>query len=254
MSPSIQSDALFVGQPTLHFDTLPSSNDYLKTLVAKGKSVEGLTVQCDYQTLGRGQIGNSWQSNAGENLLFSVYLTPKGLSASDYFYLNMSVCLAVIDALNYLAPGFVIKWPNDVLYDKKKVAGILIESTITSANVQSSIIGIGLNVNQQNFVQTGGFEPGSLRTILGQQMDRQYILKILLKSIEVRYLQLRRDFNTLKTDYHQFLYGHQQSVKAKVNDKVGELKILQILKDGQLKAEFDGLVRNFVFKELSFLP
>src|SRR5690606_24490611 len=104
----------------LHFDVLTSTNDHLKTIISEGKSAEGLLVTTDYQTSGRGQIGNAWQSEEGKNLLMSVYLRPTFLRASHFFNLNMSVCLAVADALNELHPGFQVKWPNDILFDRKK--------------------------------------------------------------------------------------------------------------------------------------
>ncbi len=184
MSYTIESDSLFIGQQRLHIDTLHSTNDHLKTIITRGESAEGLTVTTEYQTSGRGQIGNSWESNEGENLLMSVYLTPKFLSAGHYFYLNMSVCLAVVDALNFLLPGFQIKWPNDILFDGTKVAGILIESTISGAVVQSCIIGVGLNVKTK-----GSLRPRVVFAAIAEKHHwkwdrREYVLRIVLKSME----------------------------------------------------------------------
>ena len=123
-------ETLFIGHQRLHFDELPSTNDHLKKLIDKGGHTEGMVVSTDYQTSGRGQIGNRWESEPGKNLLFSVFLKPLTLNARHFFYFNMSVCLAVADALNELAPGFKIKWPNDILFNGKKISGILIENTI----------------------------------------------------------------------------------------------------------------------------
>ncbi len=252
MSYTIESDSLFIGQQRLHIDTLHSTNDHLKTIITRGESAEGLTVTTEYQTSGRGQIGNSWESNEGENLLMSVYLTPKFLSAGHYFYLNMSVCLAVVDALNFLLPGFQIKWPNDILFDGTKVAGILIESTISAAVVQSCIIGVGLNVNQRQFKAKGGFAANSLRNIIGNEIDREYVLRIVLKSMEARYLQLRQRLGLLRSDYFNALYGYRQKVRAVVNGTPVDAVITDVLADGQLVVLINGREQKFRFKEISF--
>lgn len=252
MSYTIQSESMFIGQQRLHFDVLHSTNDHLKTIIAKGESAEGLTVTTDNQTSGRGQIGNTWESNDGENLLMSVYLTPKFLSASHYFYLNMSVCLAVVDALNYILPGFQIKWPNDILFDRTKVAGILIESTISSGAVQSCVVGVGINVNQRQFKANNSFQPNSLRNILGNEVDREYVLRLVLKSLEARYLQLRQRSDLLRTDYFNVLYGYRQKVPAILNGKLVNTIITNVLADGQLIASTNGMEQKFLFKEISF--
>ncbi len=249
---TIKTDSLFIGRQRLHYDSLPSTNDQLKTIIAGGKSVEGLTVTTEYQTSGRGQIGNTWESNEGENLLMSVYLTPKFLSASHFFYLNMSVCLAVVDALNYILPGFRIKWPNDILFDGTKVAGILIESTISSGVVQSCVAGIGLNINQRQFACKGSFTPGSLRNILGNEVDKDYVLNLVLKSLEARYLQLRQGSGLLRADYFNELYGYRQKVKAIIDGKPVEARITDVLADGQLVIDIAGKERKFLFKEIAF--
>ncbi len=252
MSLTIESDSMFIGQQRLHVDVLHSTNDHLKTVIAKGESAEGLTVTTEYQTSGRGQIGNTWESNEGENLLMSVYLTPKFLSANHYFYLNMSVCLAVVDALNYIMPGFQIKWPNDILFDRTKVAGILIESTISAGAVQSCVIGIGVNVNQRQFKAKSNFAANSLRNILGNEVDREYVLRIVLKSLEARYLQLRQRSDFLRSDYFNVLYGYRQKVPAIVNGKPVAALITDVLADGQLVVMVDGCQQKFLFKEISF--
>jgi BirA family biotin operon repressor/biotin-[acetyl-CoA-carboxylase] ligase len=249
---TIESDSLFIGQQLLHFDVLHSTNDHLKNLVAKGGCKEGLTVTTDYQTSGRGQIGNSWESEEGNNLLMSVYLAPKFLPASQFFYLNMSVCLAVVDALNYITPGFQVKWPNDILFDKTKVAGILIESTIAGGVVQSCVAGVGININQSKFVTKGNFSPGSLRQILGNALDKGYVQKIVLKSLEARYLQLRQRPSILRQDYFDVLYGYKQPVPVIIDSKPDNAVITDVMADGQLVVLVNRTERRFLFKEISF--
>lgn len=254
MSINLQSDPLFVGQQSLHFDELPSTNDYLKKLVSEQDPPEGFLVSTKYQTSGRGQIGNRWESQSGKNLLMSVYLKPAFLSAQHFFYLNMSVCLAVADALNFLLPGFQVKWPNDILFDQKKVAGMLIESTIGSKVVQNCVVGIGINVNQTEFKTSKGFVPTSLNKILGKEMNTEYLLKVVLKSLESRYLKLRRGFDLLLEDYFNVLYGYNQMVKARVGGETVDVTIREVQPGGLLVTEIKGEQRVFDFKEIRFLP
>lgn len=183
----------------------------------------------------------------------SVYLKPQFLAASHFFYLNMSVCLAVTDAFNFLLPGFQVKWPNDILFDKKKVAGILIESTIAAGGVQNCIIGIGVNVNQRVFAEVGNFGATSLHNVMGKPLDKEYLLRVVLKHLEARYLRLREGFDLLKSDYFHALYGFRQKVKAIVDEQVVELEIVDVLADGQLVTDLNDKRRRFLFKEISFL-
>ncbi len=240
----------------MHFDEVTSTNEELKRIITQGQAKEGLVVSTEYQTSGRGQIGNSWESNDGENLLLSVYLEPTFLSPADFFLLNMSVCLAVVESLNEIHNGFQIKWPNDVLFDGKKIGGILIETTISGTRVQSAIIGIGLNINQRTFLSNGHFKPSSLRNVLGQIVDRDYVKRILLNCLESRYLNLRAD-NTgheIRQHYFDMLFGFSTPVLAGVRGQRKYVQIQDVCADGRLIVLHEGKQESFLFKEISFYP
>jgi len=116
-------------------------------LLKQNNIAEGTVVSTFNQTKGRGNANNNWLSEADKNLSISIIYKPKFLLAKQQFYLNMAICLGIIDALKPTAQ-FTIKWPNDIYYKNYKVAGLLIENTLIGENLKHSVIGIGLNVNQ----------------------------------------------------------------------------------------------------------
>lgn len=244
-------ETLFIGQEKISFENLDSTNAYLKQLCSEKVQVEGLTITAEYQTLGRGQIGNTWDSPKGQNLLFSVLLRPNFLSPDRQFYLNMSVCLALNDTLNQFCSGFQIKWPNDILFDGKKVAGILIENSISKNKIENSIIGIGINVNQKDF----GAEYGrtSLSKLLGNSVDRGFLLQRICEKLEPRYLRLKSGSQGLFADYYSSLYGYKQEVEAEINGRVIICSIVGVEPNGRLITEIKGKKKKFNFKEIKFL-
>jgi BirA family transcriptional regulator, biotin operon repressor / biotin---[acetyl-CoA-carboxylase] ligase len=156
---------------------------------------EGMTILADHQTAGRGQRGNNWQAPAGQNLTFSVLLRPTFLTAPAQFALSIAVALAGKEALEAalplaLATTIRVKWPNDLYLGDRKIGGILIENTLRGAQISTSIIGIGLNVNQTNF-DPALPNPTSLAAAAGHPFDRAMVLTQFLCALEARYLALR---------------------------------------------------------------
>ncbi len=142
---------------------------------------EGFYISTDYQTQGRGQVGNHWESERGQNLLVTFLLHPL-LPMQKQFRLAMITGLAVVETLNAqlknLPSRFTIKWPNDIYYEDKKTGGILIEHRICQGQITDCIIGLGLNVNQQTFISDAP-NPISLRQITGKQEDREILLQAI---------------------------------------------------------------------------
>jgi len=132
-------------------DSLTSTSSYLSDLLKHQDLTEGTVVVADYQDAGRGLGDHSWVSEAGKNLLMSMLLLPAFLSASRQFDLSKLVSLALCDALEKLGVQASIKWPNDILTQEGKIAGILIEHSITAGNISYTIVGLGLNLNQTKF-------------------------------------------------------------------------------------------------------
>ena len=131
-----------------HLAETDSTNTYLQQLDADRHLPEGYIVYTDAQRAGRGQRGNSWESQPGKNLTFSLLLRPEHIPANQQFLLSQAVSLAVTDVLNRYASGFSIKWPNDIYWEDKKIAGILIENVLSGSTFARSIVGIGLNITR----------------------------------------------------------------------------------------------------------
>ena len=154
-----------------------STNSLMKEMLAKGEWPEGERfLYTGYQTAGRGQTGNSWESEADKNLLCSILLPPN----KNLYFLNIAVGVAL---LRVIGEDFTIKWPNDIYFGDKKVAGILIENAIIGNEIQYSIAGIGLNVNQTTFVSDAP-NPVSLKQIRGQEYDIERLMSLLFETVQ----------------------------------------------------------------------
>ena len=154
---------------------LSSTNDYLAQLCKDNKAKEFYTVLADSQTKGKGQRGNHWESEAGKNLTFSIVLYPTALEVKKHFCLSMLAALSCIEALGAYTDGFSIKWPNDIYWKDKKIGGILIENELEGGYIVQSIIGIGLNINQEVFYSNAP-NPVSLKQILDVDIDIQEVM------------------------------------------------------------------------------
>ena len=161
-----------------HFKNIDSTNSYLQNLLDKGEDVADNVVVTDFQTSGKGQGKNVWQSEDGKNLLFSIALDMSFLKAEDQFLLTQMVSVAMINVLkNYLPEeNLFIKWPNDIYFNDRKIAGILIKNEIKGMMLGTSIIGIGLNVNQTYFDESLP-NPISMKMITGKDYDLEMLLK-----------------------------------------------------------------------------
>jgi BirA family biotin operon repressor/biotin-[acetyl-CoA-carboxylase] ligase len=140
-----------MGTQWIKLGSVSSTNSYISDLLSQGKALSPLVVIADYQEAGRGQGKHSWHSREGENLLMSLLLFPAFLSASSQFQLSRLASLAICDVLGSLGVEARIKWPNDILTQEGKIAGILIEHGISGSRIKHSILGIGLNLNQIDF-------------------------------------------------------------------------------------------------------
>ena len=148
------SETLFTGRNLIKVKTIASTNNYALELLANNEPIEGTAIMAEYQQSGKGQRGSGWLSDEGANLLVSLIFYPRFLSPNNQFYLNIIASLAVMETVNNFCRADVkVKWPNDVYANERKIAGILIENSIRGSQIFSSVIGIGLNINQTSFPQ-----------------------------------------------------------------------------------------------------
>lgn len=250
-------NTLFIGKPILHFDTLDSTNDYAKKLLANSTPKDGTVILADFQSQGRGQHSYIWLSGEGENLLFSIILFPKFLLAENQFFINMAICNGIVQGLRYLfdIPELKIKWPNDIMIGDKKLCGILIENAVLGNNLKYVIAGIGMNVLQSDW--TGLDSAISLKQyLLHSNIERQRILENVLLGIECNYLKLiNGSFAALKQNYLQHLYRFDgKYYDYEWDHKMHKAMIIDILGDGRLRVQekFKETTEDFAFKQVKF--
>ena len=236
---------------------LSSTNDYLSQLCKESLAKEFYTVLAESQTSGKGQRGNHWESEAGKNLTFSIVLYPTALEAKKHFCLSMLAALSCVEALRAYTDGFSIKWPNDIYWHDKKIGGILIENELEGAYITQSILGIGLNINQEEF-RSSAPNPISLKQILGVEANLQEVLSKVIHGIVGGYRQLESNFNitqlAIRTLYIKNLYRKKGLYPYR--DKEGEFKaeFQKIESDGRLVLKDEtGDLRHYAFKEIEFI-
>lgn len=231
-----------------------STNSYLADLCRKASVTELTSVYTDFQTAGRGQRGNSWESEAGKNLLFSFVVYPDFLEARRQFFLSQVTAIALQEVLSQYAKDITIKWPNDIYWRDKKLCGTLIENDLTRMYISRSISGTGVNLNQARFTSDAP-NPVSLFQITGQQYDRQEILRQIMERI-VHYYALLKSGETseLTTRYQAALYRKHGFHAYKDNNGIFRARFCEVEPSGRLILEDEaGQQRAYMFKEVTFL-
>jgi BirA family biotin operon repressor/biotin-[acetyl-CoA-carboxylase] ligase len=232
-----------------------STNTEAQRLIGQNRATDGCVVITDKQTAGRGQRGNRWEAQPGENLTLSVVWRPTFLAALDQFQLSQAVALAVHDWATSLLgpdPALRVKWPNDIFFGEQKLGGILIENTLSGSKIQSSVIGVGLNINQHEF---GVPTATSLACLTGRQYSLPPLATRLLECLERRYLQLRAgQVASLRQAYLSVLYRYQALCPYEVDGRRILGKIRGVNDAGQLEVEIAGELRRFGLQEIKYLP
>jgi BirA family biotin operon repressor/biotin-[acetyl-CoA-carboxylase] ligase len=249
-------NTLFVGKVLLAFEELPSTNAYAQELLATSKPIQGTVITAARQPAGKGQHGSSWESEADKNLTCSFILHPGFLPAAQHFALNKAVSLAVRDTVAHFCKDQVvkIKWPNDIYIGDAKTCGILIQNTLQGSTLSTSIVGIGLNINQISFPDWIP-NPTSLLQASGLQNDPMVVLAHLCQNLEAHYLKLKAGKHTeINQDYLQQLYRFQEtSIFQRPNGEILAGKIIGIDPIGKLLVKFDEWAESFDLKEIRLM-
>jgi len=230
-----------------------STNAWTAQYLRKRALPEGTVVITDNQYQGRGQRSKVWYSEPHKNLTFSVVLYPTFLAASQSFALNIITTLALHQALSiYIPRDLTIKWPNDIYYQDQKLSGVLIENIVKQQHLKISVIGIGLNVNQEHFSTQA---PTSLIRILGLTSNLQKVLAQVLMALESNYLQLQtQGIAFLRDDYLKNMYWINESRIFQDVTRRFQGKIRGINTVGQLVIEhINGTLKCYNFQELNFV-
>jgi BirA family biotin operon repressor/biotin-[acetyl-CoA-carboxylase] ligase len=228
----------------VHIEETDSTNRWLK------ENGEGtMVVVADYQTAGKGCGTNTWESERGKNLTFSMLIHPDGILANDQFHITEVVSVAMCKTLqSYIYNKVEIKWPNDIYVGDKKICGILIENRLQGQTIRDCIIGIGLNVNQTEF-KSDAPNPVSLCQFLGHEQDRAQLLKAFLQQFNEAWQR-----ETVGADYRDRLYrreGWHTYVDAQGRF---EARMTGVSEDGHLElVDKEGQERTYAFKEVQFI-
>lgn len=247
----LNPQTLFTGQQLIWLPACPSTNSEAQALIVQNRASDGCTIVADFQTAGRGQRGNQWEAAPAENLTLSVVWQPTFLTAAQQFQLSQAVALGVHDwAATLLGPDprLKLKWPNDLYYGDQKFGGILIENTLNGPTMQYSVIGIGLNINQQRFSLPTATSIGQLT---GRAYDRAALATRLLECLERRYLQLRAgQVGKLRQAYLQALYRYQETHLFAIEGRQVSGQIVGVEEDGRLAVAIGGELRRFSLQEI----
>lgn len=246
-----------IGRNIIRLTETTSTNSYAANLLKTEKPSDGTIIFTESQTEGKGQPGNKWESERGKNLAISIILYPHFIKPEKQFQLNKFASLAVLDFIKSFTMAEVsvkIKWPNDIYADDKKIAGILIENSISGNQFENVIVGIGININQEKF-SSGIPNPVSLKMITGKEYNIESCLKKICISLQKRFDQLSENSdNSLDTEYLVNNYRYDIFSKFRNNNSVFSAKILGITKFGKLQLEDAGGDHSeYTFKEIEYI-
>ena len=238
----------------VRFDEIASTNAELKRLQKQNPMPEGSLLITEFQSAGRGQAGNSWYSSKAQNLLFSFLLYPHGVKAKEQFIISQVVSLALKNVLDKYINNVTIKWPNDIYWKNKKIAGILIENSLMGQHIDYTIVGVGLNINEDEFPSNLP-NPISLKQIIGCNTDREILINLLHSEFHKLWQSMKRgEIAQIEDNYMQHLY-HGDGPHW-FSDKDGSFRatIKTVLPSGHLvlTTYLEREERIYAFKEVSF--
>jgi BirA family transcriptional regulator, biotin operon repressor / biotin---[acetyl-CoA-carboxylase] ligase len=240
---------IFIGKYFKELDSVDSTNSFSVDLIKKNEAKDGMIVFTNKQILGKGQRNRCWVSEPYKNLTFSLIVKTDFLKISNQFYLSMAISIALLEYTNKRLEGLKlsakIKWPNDILINERKVAGILIENTVIGNQLDWSVIGIGYNLNQEEFDlnEATDFKPISLKNLLSIENNVASELQELSLFIEKWLIKLRKsEYSNIKQNYISNLWNFGKSIEFALpngNFKIG--KIIEIDDFGNLLIEYNGV-------------
>ncbi len=238
----------------IKLDAIDSTNDYLKALAKKESLGNFTTVIAENQLKGKGQMGSDWISEEGKNLTMSVLVKSNSINNNTVFDINVAVALSIITVLDTLnIPKVAIKWPNDIMAESKKVGGILIENAIKSEGTISSVIGIGLNVNQSNFQHLP--KATSLLLETQQEFDKEMIMNKIVEKLQDYIEMLPINSGNLWESYHNRLFkkGIPMPFELSNGNKIMGI-IHKVSREGMLELLLeDDSLQYFGLKDITML-
>ena len=238
----------------IKLDAIDSTNEFLKGLSSKQKLENFTVVTAENQTKGKGQMGSVWSSEAGKNLIMSVFIKDSLFDVNQIYNLNIAIALAVIQSLEtFNIPNLSIKWPNDIMSYNFKIGGLLIENSIKSDGTLSSIVGLGLNINQTNFDNLP--KASSIAKICKTSFDKEKVLYSIIDTIKQNTDKLKNDSDSMWDDYVNLLFKKGIPMPFKDNLNQNFMGIIQgVSSSGNLQVLLeDDSVSEYSLKEIQML-
>lgn len=234
---------------TEQFKEIESTSAHLKANLDRYR--HGDVVTTSFQTAGYGQRGNHWESERGANALFSLKIEPTRIAPADGFMLTEIVTLGILDALDI--KDIKIKWPNDIYINDHKLAGILVEATMNANAFMTAVVGIGLNLNQTEFLSDAP-NPISLKQVTGREYDVDKVIQNVCNAILKRY-DVSVDYEALHREYLSHLYRFNKFHDYQLpTGEIFEAKITDVGKTGLLILEDRrGSRQSFEFKTIKYI-
>ena len=243
-----------MGSKILFLPSMTSTNAYASQLLKNGMLPEGTVIYTNYQTAGRGYFGNKWESEDDMNLLVSIILYPSFIKPEDQFYISMAISLGICDFLWSYVNECTIKWPNDIYVKNDKIAGLLIDSALSGDKIEYTVVGIGLNINQEKFSKSVP-NPTSLHILSEKKYNITDCLSKLLSILDKRYKQLISGGTVLiKKEYISKLYRYNEWTKFMDINGPFTARIDTVTDDGRIVIERqDSKLCEYAFKEVEFI-
>jgi len=243
-----------IGKHIIRLQKVESTNNYANSQLKVNKLQDGSVFLAYEQSNGRGQTNNFWESEPGKNLTFSIVVFPYFIDIRRQFMLSKVVTLGIYKALFEYVDDLRIKWPNDIYVGNKKLGGILIENSIMNSLIKSSVIGIGININQTAFLSNAP-NPVSLKILTNQQFDCEQVLSEILSGIDFYYSLLKDgEEEQIDKEFISVLYHLNEKHRYLADQEVFEGEIIGVNEIGQLLIKKEtGEVLDFHFKEVEFL-
>jgi len=236
---------------SFYIQQTPSTNALSWEMNRKKPLTEGFVLYTDFQTEGKGQTGNSWESAKAKNLLFSVVLHPLQVPITELFLISQLVSVALKTTLDEYTADITVKWPNDIYWKDLKLGGILIENSLQGNKIRTVIIGIGLNVNQKSF-ESDAPNPVSLLQITGKSLNRKQLLQKIHSNMMRLYSGLDR--KKIRAKYAESMYRKDGFHVYRAENENFSGKITRVMPDGQLELETaNGEQKKYYFKEVQFI-
>jgi len=247
----------------INLPTVDSTNTFLREMLAEegtgvvqsARSLPGFTlVVADEQTQGRGQQGNSWETERGKNLIFSLLCHPDFIPPPRQFLLSQCMALAIAQTLSQYVKEVTVKWPNDIYVGEEKISGTLIECDLQGKRIANCIIGVGININQTHF-RSDAPNPTSLQLLTGKTIDREAVLSEVLRHFQHLY-ELLHEGGTDEVRHLYKTHLYRREGFHRYSDVRGEFwaEIADVEPTGHLLLRFEsGTVVRYAFKEVQFL-